>query len=278
MNIFNVILIQPLTNGLIVFYKLLGGNLGLAIIGFSILLRVILNPLSKPYMESMKKMREFAPQLEKLKKRHKGDRQKLLKAQAEFYKEKGINPGTGCLPQILQLIILIAFLNVFMSVLSANGEVMVKLNNLLYEPLKFTQEEKINTKFLYLDMAKPDVVKVSFLPFPLPGAVLILAAIVQLISAKMMSPYIETQKAIAKKTKEELDDFQVAFQRSATYTFPLLTIVFGMSFPSGLALYWLVYSLIQVFSQYKVSGWGGLSPWLERVGLLKLSGKYEKVK
>lgn len=269
MNIFQVLLTQPLANGLIFFYKILGQNMGLAIIGFSLFLKVVLNPLSKPYMESMKKMREFAPQLEKLKKRHKGDRQKLLQAQAEFYKEKGINPGAGCLPQILQIIILIAFLNVFMSALRANGDAVTKFNELLYEPLKFTEGQTINTKFLYLDITQPDVFKVSFLPLPIPGIILILAAITQMLSAKMTSPYVEVEKEVAKKTESQSDDFQAAFQRSAIYTFPVLTIIFGISFPSGLALYWFVYSLFQLISQYRASGWGGLTSWLKRAGLLK---------
>src|SRR4030065_509305 len=68
---FETILIQPLANGLILFYKLLGGNLGVAIIGFSIFLRFALNPLTKPYMKSMQKMKELAPQLEKLKRKYK---------------------------------------------------------------------------------------------------------------------------------------------------------------------------------------------------------------
>ena len=71
---FETILIQPLANGLILFYKLLGGNLGVAIIGFSIFLRFALNPLTKPYMKSMQKMKELAPQLEKLKRKYKGDK------------------------------------------------------------------------------------------------------------------------------------------------------------------------------------------------------------
>ena len=60
--IFTTLLTQPLANGLIIFYKVLGGNMGLAIIGFSLFLRVALYPLTKPYLESMKKMKDFAPQ------------------------------------------------------------------------------------------------------------------------------------------------------------------------------------------------------------------------
>ncbi len=244
MNIFTTLLTQPLANGLILFDKLLGENMGLAIIGFSLVLRLLLNPLTKPYMQSMKKMKDYAPQLEKLKKKHAGNKQKLMQAQASFYKEKGINPGAGCLPYLLQIIILIALFNVFMRVLSGNG-VVSNFNKLLYEPLKLPEASIINTKFLYLDITKPDTFAVSFLPFPLPGALIILAALAQAFSAKIMAPYVEKEQKLAKKTPQASDDFQTAMQSSAIYTFPLLTIIFGMRFPSGLALYWFLFSLFQ---------------------------------
>jgi YidC/Oxa1 family membrane protein insertase len=269
MNIFEVILIQPLANGLIAFYKLLGGNMGLAIIGFSLFLRVILNPLTRPYMQSMKKMKDVAPDLEKLKARYKDDKAGLVKAQADFYKEKGVNPGAGCLPYLLQIVVLIAFFNVFTRTLSPDGNLVERFNELLYPPLRFEQEVSINTKFLYLDVTHPDVFRFEGLPFPLPGPILILAAVVQLFSAKMMMPLVKVEEKIAKKTKGIGDDFQVAMQSSTLYTFPLFTIIFGMSFASGLALYWLLFSLSQAFQQYRTSGWGGVAPWLRKLGLLK---------
>src|SRR3990172_6088182 len=173
MNIFTTFLIQPLANGLILFYKLLGHNMGLAIIGFSLFLRFIFNPLTKPYMNSMKKMKDLTPQLAKLKKKH-NDKVKLAQAQADLYKQRGVNPGAGCLPYLLQIVVLIAFFNVFTRTLSPDGDPLGRFNELLYAPLQFAQGESINTKFLYLDITKPDVFKSSSLPFPIPGPILIL--------------------------------------------------------------------------------------------------------
>ncbi len=267
MNIFTVILTQPLANGLILFYKVLGENMGVAIIGFSLFLRLILTPLTKPYMDSMKKMREYAPHLEKIKKKHKGDQKKLTQAQSEFYKKKGINPGAGCIPMILQVVVLLVFVNVFTRALDANN--ISKFNELLYAPLKLAVGQIINTKFLYLDITKPDVFNVMGFPFPLPGPLLILAALIQMLSAKMNVPFVELEKKIAKKTETKTDDFQVAMQSSAIYTFPLMTILAGVRFPSGLALYWLLFSLYQIVQQYFTTGWGGLTPWLKRAKLLQ---------
>lgn len=266
---FTKILIEPLANGLILFYQLLGGNLGLAILAFTLVLRLLLNPLTKPYMESMKKMKKYAPDLEKLKKKHKGDKMKYAQAQADFYKEKGINPGAGCIPYLLQIVVLIAFFNVFTRTFSADLNPTQEFNKLLYEPLKFAQEETLNTSFLYLDLQKPDIFNINAVSFPIPGPILILAAVVQFLSAKIMSPYTKMQEKAAEKTKEKSDDVQVAMQQSMVYMFPLMTLFIGVRFPSALALYWVSFSLLQFYQQYQSQGWGGLTPFLQRLNLIK---------
>jgi YidC/Oxa1 family membrane protein insertase len=274
MNIFTTILIQPLANGLVIFYKLLGGNMGLAIIGFSVFLRVVLNPLTKPYMESMKKMRDLGPQLEKLKKKHGKDKVKFAQAQADFYKEKGVNPGAGCLPYILQIVVLIAFFNMFIKVLSPNGDATLQFNQFLYEPLKFLDGEVLNIKFLYLDITKPDCFGPGKCPtnpfsllFPIPGPILILSALIQFLSAKIGMPYTRIEEKVAKKTAEKSDDFQVSMQKSMIYTFPLFTLFIGMQFAAGLAIYWFVFSATQAYQQVKTQGWGQLTPWIEKLKL-----------
>lgn len=267
-NPFDLILVQPLANGLVFFYRVLGNNLGLAIIAFSLVLRLISSPLTKPYMESMKKMKEYGPQLAKLKEKHKDSKEKYLKAQTDFYKEKGINPGAGCLPYLLQIAIFIALFQVFNRVLVDGGDIVSRFNNLLYEPFKFAQDTIINTHFLYLDLLKPDTFNISGFPFPAPGPILFLAAFFQFVSAKMAVPYVEIEKKIVKKTDTPADDMAVAMQSSAIYTFPLMTLFIGIRFASGLALYWLLFSLYQLIQQYRSSGWGGLTPWMKKLHLL----------
>jgi YidC/Oxa1 family membrane protein insertase len=269
LQIFQIILIQPLANGLILFYKLLGQNMGIAIIGFSFFLRLILNPLTKPYMESMKKIKQFEPQLSKLKLKYKDDKKKLMEAQAELYKQNKINPSAGCLPYIIQIVILIALFNVFTQVLTPKDGDISKFNALLYSPLKLSETQTLNTSFLYLDVRKPDTFRIPNIPFPIPGPILILAALAQFVSAKMTMPFIKAEEKIAKKTKTETDDMQVAMQSSMVYTFPFFTLIFGINFPSGLALYWLLFSAWQVWQQYKTSGWGSLTPFISRLGLVK---------
>ena len=259
MNIFNVILVEPLANGLIFFYKVFWQNMGVAIIAFSLFLRFVLNPLTKPYMQSMKKIKDAEPQLKKLKEKYKNDKTGMMKAQADFYKEKGINPGAGCLPYLLQIVVLIALFSVFSKVLVAGPEGVEKINTYLYQPLKFAQGQTLSTQFLYMNITKPDVFKIPNFPVPIPGPILLLAALLQLASSLMMLPAVKIEEKMASKTQEKGDDMQASMQKSTTYMFPIMTLIFGMSFSSGLALYWAVFSAFQVWQQYKTSGWGGLS-------------------
>ena len=101
----------------------------------------------------------------------------MMKAQADFYKEKGINPGAGCLPYLLQIVVLIALFSVFSKVLVAGPEGMEKINSYLYQPLKFAQGQTLSTQFLYMNITKPDVFKIPNFPVPIPGPILLLAAL-----------------------------------------------------------------------------------------------------
>lgn len=261
------ILWQPLINLLIVFYHLLFNNLGLAIIALTLLIRFLLVPLTLPSLKAMQKMRDLAPELEKIKKRHGKDRAKMMQAQADFYREKGINPAAGCLPQIVQIIILIALFNGFLSVLAANGNITTRLNEVLYPSLKLEQE--VSTHFLSRDLTRPDTLPVPGLPLPLPGPFLVLAALVQFVSSKMMAPQTKTFKKQAKKTPGEMDDLMAGMQEQMLYLFPLMTLVIGYTFPLGLVIYWAVFSLFQAVQQYMISGWGGLASWVKPLGLVE---------
>lgn len=262
-QLWSMILYQPLINALIFLYHLFG-NLGLAIIILTIIIRLIMIPLTLPSLKMATKMKELAPELEKIKKKYENDKQKLAAAQIELYKRHGANPAAGCLPQIIQFIILIAFYQAFSHVLRTNGETIMKLNQVLYPPLRFALGASINTHFLWLDLTKPDIFKISGISFSLPGIFLIASAIVQFLSSKMMQPAVALAEKKAEQTPEKTDDMAAAMQTQMLYLFPLMTILIGFSFPSGLVLYWLIFSLSTVVQQYFVSGWGGLEPWMKK--------------
>lgn len=264
----NTLLYQPLINAL-VFLNQLFGNFGLAVVALTIIIRLILIPLTMPSLKAATKMKEIAPELEALKKKYENDKQKLAQAQMALYKQHGINPAAGCLPQIVQIVILIALYQAFNQVLTTSNETIGKLGELIYPFLKLPVDAVINTRFLYLDLTKPDVFRLTSIPFPLPGVFLILAAFTQLISSKMMQPAVAASQQLAKKTEEKQDDMAAVMQSQMLYLFPLMTIFIGFSFPSALVLYWFIFSLSTAIQQYFVSGWGGLEPWLQKINLRK---------
>jgi len=256
MSLWHILLYQPIVNLLILFYKILGQNLGLAIIALTVAIRSALIPLTLPSMKAAQKMKELTPDIEKLKKKHKKDKQALAKAQMQLYQKHGVNPAAGCLPQILQIIILIALFQAFNQVLRPNGDIITKLNEILYSSLRLRSGQSINARFLYMDLTKPDLInlpyKFNLLNFTvdkIPGLFLLGAATTQFLSSKFMMPLAKKTEANAKKTPQQQDDIAAAMQTQMLYLMPLMTLIIGFRFPAGLVLYWLTFSLFMLIQQ-----------------------------
>jgi len=268
-ELWNLLLYQPFVNALIFLYQILSHNLGWAIIVLTTIIRGLLIPLTLPSMKAAQKIKELAPEIAKLKKKYGHNQQELAKAQMELYRQHGANPASGCLPQIIQLIILIALYRVFLNVLKPNGDVIGNLNQLLYPALRLSEDTVINTHFFWLNLGARDVFFLPGLSFPLPGLFLITAALIQFLSSKMMQPIVTQAQKEATKTKGKADDLATSMQSQMLYLFPLMTIFIGYSFPSGLVLYWLIFSLFTAIQQYFINGWGGLTPWVNKLKIWK---------
>lgn len=238
----NTILIQPITNLLIAFYHLFFSNLGLAILGMTVFIRLLLFPLTLPALKMAEKQKKLQPKLDKLKEKYKDDKEKLAREQMKLMKEAGVNPALGCLPQIVQLIILIALYQVFIKVLAANGQNIGTLNSLLYlDFLKLPSGAEIGTKFLYLDLSEPDPYYI------LP----ILAGLSQWGMTRIGKP----RKAVEKKgvEKEKKDDIMGDMQSQMGILFPIMTVFIGLKLQSGLVLYWLASVLTSMVQQWWVT-------------------------
>ena len=269
MNLWNSLLFHPLLNLLVGLYKITG-DFGWSIVLLTVGLRLAMTPLVLPSLRSGKKMQELAPELAKLKEKHKDNKQALMAAQAQLYKDNGLNPAAGCLPQIVQILVLIALFNAFNTVLKPNGEDLVSsLNQRLYANNQLDEGFTFSSRFFYLDLTKPDTFRIEGIPFPLPGLFLLLSASVQLLSSKMMMPSVKKEEKLAKATPEATDDVMAKTQEQMLYMFPLMTIVFGFQFPSGLVVYWFVFSAVSMVQQYFALGWGGLTPWAKKLGMVK---------
>lgn len=255
-NLWNTLLYHPLLNLLVFFYQTFFQNLGLAIIGLTVVLRAVLIPLTLPSLKAAKKQQALAPELNRLREKHKDSKEKLAKAQLNLYRQHGVNPASGCLPQILQLLILIALYQAFMQILNSDGQAIADLNRVLYlDFLKIDPHTALNVAFGPWNLAKPDPL------FILP----LLAGASQFILSKMMQPAVAGAGEKAKKTPEKSDDLMYNLQNQMLYLMPLMTVFIGWRLPSGLVLYWLATTVFSVGQQYFISGLGSFSPWWNRI-------------
>lgn len=219
-------------------------NLGVAIMEIAVLSRVVFYPFVKQQTHYSKKMAELTPHLNALKEKHKDNKQAFAQAQMELFKQHGVNPAAGCLPAIVQIVVLFGLLGAMNQILTMN----------------------LNTNFWIWNMAKPDAYNVSGMPIAVPGILVVLAALTQFIQTKMMMP---TPPPIHKedkpKEKEEKKGFMGEFaeaQSSMIWMFPLMFLFLGTQWPSGLALYWTVSSLLAIVQQYRIAGLGGLEQYV----------------
>jgi YidC/Oxa1 family membrane protein insertase len=273
-SIFHTLLFQPLLNTLIFLYQVLFQNFGLAIIALTLLIRFALIPLTLPALKASQKIRELQPELEKLKKKYKKNKQALAQAQLKLYQKHGASPAAGCLPQIIQIIVLIALFQAFNHIIRPENNTIAKINEILYPFLRLPADTSFNTRFLYLDLTKPDIIHLplKFGNFSLPGVpgfFLIISALAQFLSSLMMLPQTQAAQVKAKETPQKEDDIATSMQSQMIYLFPLMTILIGFSFPSGLVLYWATFSLTTMIQHFFVFGPGGLTPYLQKLRLTK---------
>jgi len=249
MNVGHLFLYRPLISLLALFYRA-SGNLGIAIIILTLVIRLLLLPLTLPGMKAALKLQQLAPQLEKLKKKYAHDKQKLAQAQMSFYRQHQINPAAGCLPQIVQILVLITLYRVFSDILMKTDPagIVAKMNALVYPFLRLPENTLVSRHFLYLDLAKPDLIFIQ--GKGIPGFFLCLAVVAQYLAAKLTLPTVEQEAKLAKKTVSASDDFSAMMQKQSLYLFPLMTFLFGFSFPSGLVLYWSIFSLFNLGQQW----------------------------
>ncbi len=285
----------PLFNLLIFLYELPVLDFALAIIVFTIIIRTILAPLFIRQIRSQKEMQRMQPLIREVQRKHKGNRQKVSEETMALYREHGVNPAAGCLPVVLQLPILFAL---YQALIRASGTVtlsaeqvsseafrtlnaavditplaqadtylapvsgacnlpeysqlpqLLPLNCQLITPIKLDAHVDTTVSWLFgLNLAQVDAV----FAIPLFGGfalslLAVIAAILQFVQVKMTSP------------RPNPEDPTSGMTSTMTYTFPLLTIIWGGIFPSGLILYWIVYTAYLVVQQYLIMGWGNLFP------------------
>jgi len=235
LNAWEVIIQQPVINILVVLSYYLANSFGLAIIALTIIVNVLMLWLTLKQIWAMKAMQTLQPKIAELQKKYAKDRQKLSQEQMRLYKESGMNPAGCLLPMLIQMPIWIALFQSIMLSLAVAPEGLLNLARYLYSWPVVYSILPLGKDFLWLNLAEPDM-----------------------LLAILVGGTMWLQQKMTMSTPA--DPRQAAQSRMMLWMMPLMFAFFALSFPSGLALFWVTSSVIRVVIQYYVAGWGGLVP------------------
>lgn len=247
------IIIEPFINFLLWIYSLVG-NFGIAIIIFTILTRVVLYPLTAKQIKSTAAMQ--ALQQDKrfidIQTKYKGDKEKLAQEQMKLYQEMKISPFSSCLPTLIQFPIIIGLYQALIQTMSTGPLDLLKLSRHIYPNfLKISEVLPLQTKFLWMDMGNPERLMIPGINFGIP-VLAIIVVITTFLSSKMISP----------PPSPGANDQGAMMSKMMNIYMPVLMGWLAWSLSSGLALYFVVTNLIQIF-QYAISGkvhWDNIFP------------------
>jgi len=238
----NTFVIDPMVNILLLIYGFLGHNFGLAIIAFTILIRLITLPLTLQQQRSTQKMQEMqqSKKMQDLQKKYKDDKQKLQEETLKLYREVGFNPLSGCLPTLIQFPIIIGLYQAIILALAASPIQLLGLSRRFYPFITgMSALVPLDNRFLWMNLAQPERLPIG--PnSALPGVLTILVVITTYLSGKLATP-------------PSSDAQGAQMSQMMTLYMPLLLGWFSYSFSAGLALYFVVSNLLQI-AQYAAFG------------------------
>lgn len=260
-SIFTVLIVKPIFNVLVFIYGVLPGhNFGLAIILFTILVRIILWPLLKKQLHQSIKMRALQPELKKIKQKAGGNRQKESMLMMELYKERGINPFASIGVMLLQLPILLALYACLRRIINDPHQI----HDFAYGFLQHLPSIKDlaanihlfdNTLFGFVELSRHAIDKTGIY---WPAMLIVVgSAIVQFYQSKQLMPIDKDARKLrtimkeagASGKKADQAEVSAAMSKTMIYVFPFMIFLIGISLPAALALYWLVSSGVALIQQ-----------------------------
>ena len=261
---------QILFMGLALFYNIFR-DIGIAIIVLTIVIRLLLVPVFRAQIVSQRRMQMLQPELKAIQAKYKGNRAKISEEQMKLYKDRGVNPASGCVPALLQMLLLVPMYQVFSQGLNAPN-ISSMLQVFGHPVITVTCQDPSNPMVPCINPAIPwlgwiPIINSSgislqpngALPANLPeifimvlpglfglSLLALVAALLQLVQTRMMA----TQS----------DDPQVRSQQRIFLILPLFSLFYGWFLPAGLFIYWITTTIFSIVQQYLINGWGGLFP------------------
>jgi YidC/Oxa1 family membrane protein insertase len=253
----DTIIINPMINTLLWIYSVLSGlgfleiigSFGIAIIFFTILVRLITHPLTVQQLRSAQKMQEMqgSKEMQALQKKYKDDKQKLQQEQMKLYQEMGVNPLGSCLPTLIQFPIIIGLYQAIIRALAVTPMQMVDLYGHVYPFIDIAKLLPINNRFLWMDLSQPE--RLVVLGFGIPVLAIVVLG-TTFLQSKLMSPATQSGEQGAQMTQ------------AMNLYMPLLMGYLALTFASGLALYFITSNVVTI-GQYAAMGrlnWRNLLP------------------
>jgi YidC/Oxa1 family membrane protein insertase len=256
------LIITPFINVLLFIYTTFGNNFGIAIIVFTVLIRVVTHPLMVKQIKGAQAMQEMQQDADwkKVQEKFKGDKEKLAQEQMKYYQEKGISPFASCLPTIIQFPIIIALYQSIIAALAATPVEVLNIARHVYPQFMTVAEIiPINSKFLWMDLGQPERLNLPFLSFGIP-ILAIVVVITSYIQSKLIQPATSNPK-----------DQTAMMSNMMTLYMPFFMGYLALTLASGLSLYFLISNVAGIL-QYAMLGkvnWSNLIPGRKPVEVKK---------
>ena len=240
-DLWREIIIRPMLNLLVVLYTICFNNMGIAIIVFTVIVRVVTLPLTIKQLRQMRAMMDLQPRMREIQDRYGRDRQRISQETMRLYREAGVNP-VGCLgPLIIQMPILFGLFRVLIQTVYSRPDHLVALAEKFYAWIPFFPiytAAPLSATFLWMDLSEPD-----------PSNVIIPVLV-------FVSTWLQQKMTMTPST----DPRQSTNQMMMLWLMPLMIAFFSFTLPSGLSLYWIASNVIGIGIQYFVTGWQPIFP------------------
>lgn len=238
----DLLIIEPMVNILLLIYQWVG-SFGVAIILFTILIRLVTYPLTTQQMKSSQKMQEMqnSEKWKAIQKKYKDDREKLAQEQMKLYQEMGFNPFSPCLPTLIQFPIIIGL---YQSVTLALAATPLQLLNFQDKVYSFLVDAStlipLDSRFFWMELSQPERLPVFGIGIPV---LTILVVITTYLQSKLMTP----------TTQANPEDQSAQMMKMMNLYMPLFMGYIAFTLASGLALYFFVSNLVGIV-QYAAMG------------------------
>lgn len=263
MNIFELLIVQPLFNLLMVLYAIVpGGDFGVSIIIFTILLRIVLHPIVRRQLHQTKAMRKLQPELERIKKQTKGNKQLQGVRMMELYKEHGISPFRTIGLLLIQLPIFIA-LYLVIQVFTLHRDQLARWTYDILQnigPIKQITDnpETFNEKlFGFVDLTQH-----AFSSGAVNWVLVVLAvvaAVGQFYQTRQTMPQSANKRRLrdilaeaAEGKEADQSEINNAIMGKMMYVLPVFMLFIMLSLPGAIALYYATSTLVTVFQQWLI--------------------------